>query len=155
MLGFALTMYISCCLCQLHWVANANAISRGIWAKESSLLHNGLSVQQLKMKYCKRRNFRTVYIFALLKCPRKYVQRENNFYYAIKRPYCQKREYKSTRNCQFSQIRENLYTGKYLHSQHALILATAQNDHKNLIIIVPPWILLYAIQITTDRHCCH
>ena len=32
--GFALGMYISCCLCQFHllWVANAIAFLCGIWA---------------------------------------------------------------------------------------------------------------------------
>ena len=55
-----------------------------------------------------------LYIFTrysrFFQCPRKYISRENNLYYAIYRQYCEKREYKSTRDCQFSQIRENLYT---------------------------------------------
>ena len=72
------------------------------------------------IEYCERRYFRAVHIFVLfafMKCPRKYVNREINFYNVTYRQQYQKRGYISARNCQFSEMRENLYTRKYLHSQ--------------------------------------
>ena len=51
--GFALGMYISCCLCQFHshWVANANAISGGRWAQVVHFEKNRSKQKQIQLTY--------------------------------------------------------------------------------------------------------
>ena len=71
------------------------------------------------------------YIFWLssrfLKICKKIYSAKIKFYYTINRGYCEKREYKSAQNYQFSQKLENLYTLKYPRSQYLLNTFTFVN----------------------------